>query len=54
VSSGWILLFFFGPFGDSSVVKAAQSAGIRKAESVDYRIENYILAQRQCALAYGK
>ncbi len=53
-SCGWVLLFFFGPFGDVSVVKAAQSAGIRKAEVIDYKIENYILAQKTCALVYGK
>lgn len=53
-SCGWVLLFFIGPFGDNSVVKAAQAAGIRKAEIIDYRIENYLIAQRQCVLVYGK
>jgi hypothetical protein len=53
-SCGWIVLFWFGPFGDMSVVKAAQDGGIRKAEIIDYRITNYILAQEACAWVYGK
>ncbi|HKK51312.1 MAG TPA: TRL domain-containing protein [Myxococcota bacterium] len=50
----WLLFNFLGPFGDMSVVKASQGAGIRKVEVVDYRAENYILAQRLCAYVYGK
>ncbi len=53
-SCAWILLFFLGPFGDMSVVKAAQSAGIRKAEVVDYRSTNYLIAEQRCAYVYGK
>lgn len=50
----WLLFNFIGPFGDMSVVKASQGAGIRKVEVVDYRSENYIIAQRMCAHVYGK
>ena len=50
----WLLFNLLGPFGDMSVVKAAQSAGIRKVEVVDQRIESYIIVQRICALTYGK
>ena len=32
-----VVLFVFGPFGDSSVVNAAKNAGIKKVEVVDYR-----------------
>lgn len=53
-SCAWIILSVIGPFGDMSVVKASQNAGIRDVEVVDYRIENYILAHRQCALVYGQ
>jgi hypothetical protein len=50
----WLLFNFIGPFGDMSVVKASQSAGIRKVEVVDYRSENYLIASRMCAHVYGK
>ena len=51
----WFILFhMIGPFGDVSVVKAAQKSGIKKAEIVDYRIENYLIADRTCAVVYGK
>ena len=54
-SCAWYLLFnLIGPFGDMSVVKAAQSAGIRKAEVVDYRLVNYLIATQSCAHVYGK
>lgn len=53
-SCAWLLLQFIGPFGDMSVVKASQGAGIRKVEVVDYRMENYLIVQRQCAYVYGQ
>lgn len=54
-SCAWFLLFnLIGPFGDMSVVKAAQSAGIRKAEVVDYKMTNYLIATQSCAYVYGK
>jgi hypothetical protein len=54
-SCAWFVLFnLLGPFGDMSVVKAAKSEGIRKAEVIDYRIENYFIAARTCAVVYGK
>ena len=54
-SCAWFFLFnLFGPFGDMSVMKAAKESGIKKAEVVDYQIENYLLAARMCAMVYGK
>ena len=53
-SCAWVLLTFIGPFGDLSVVKAAQAGGIRKAEIIDYAITNYLIAQRTCAKVYGR
>lgn len=53
-SCAWLILQIIGPFGNMSVVKASQSAGIRKVEVVDYRTENYLIAQRACAYVYGK
>ena len=50
----WLLFNLLGPFGDMSVVKAAQGSGIRKVEVVDQRIESYIIVQRICAHVYGK
>ncbi len=50
----WLFFNLLGPFGDMSVVKAAQSAGIREVEIVDNRIESYIIVSRICAQVYGK
>ena len=50
----WFIFNLFGPFGDMSVVKAAQSSGIRKVEVVDYRLTSYLIASRNCAYVYGK
>ena len=50
--SSWIL--FFGPFGDNSIVKAAQNGRIRKAMIQEERAENYILFSRYCTDLYGE
>jgi hypothetical protein len=53
-----VLLFVFGPFGDTSVVNAAKKAGIKKVEVVDYR-RNWFpfpalpIVSRHCVVVHG-
>ena len=47
-------ILIFGPFGDSSVVKAAKSAGIKKVDLVEYKRSGYILFGKRCTIVYGE
>lgn len=49
-----VYLFFIGPIGDASVVKAAQAAGIRTVEVIDYEFDWNPFVQKYCVVAYGR
>ena len=48
------VLGFIGPFGDASIVQAAQEAKISKVEAVDYKSGWYVLFSRFCVRVYGE
>jgi hypothetical protein len=48
------VLCFIGPFGDASIVQAAQEAKISKVEAVDYKSGWYFLFSKYCVRVYGE
>ena len=47
-------VLIFGPFGDSSIVKAAKAGGIKKIDLVEYKRSGYILFSKRCTIVSGE
>jgi hypothetical protein len=43
----------FGPFGDTSIMKATKNAGISKVEVVDIKSAWYLIYSEECLVVYG-
>ena len=47
-------VFFLGPFGSKSVVKAARKGGIRKVVASENGYHDYIIFNLDCVEVYGE
>ena len=47
------VLGLFGPFGDSSLIKAIWNAELKTVHAVEKEYRSYILFGKDCTLAYG-
>ena len=47
-------VLFFGPFGNTSIVKAARNGRIRKVQLQEHSATSYILFGQVCTNVYGE
>jgi len=47
------ILQVFGPFGDQSIKRAVDNGKLSRVDLVEYKVNNYLIANQQCVKVYG-